>query len=65
MLTDYNKLLDEINNEAFSYVVPDFRLNKCYHKLKALTDAQKIKLNFYVMNAAGLNAMTVKPAMKR
>lgn len=65
VLTDSNKLLDEINNEAFSYVVPDFRLNKCYHKLKALTDTQKIKLNFYVMSAAGLNAMTVKPAMKR
>ena len=46
VLTDYNKLLDEINNEAFSYVVPDFRLNKCYHKLKALTDTQKNKVEF-------------------
>ena len=46
VLTDYNKLLDEINNEAFSYVVPDFRLNKCFNKLENMTAAQKNKVEF-------------------
>lgn len=46
VLTDYNKLLDEINKEDFSYVVPDFRLNKCYNKLETLTDVQKNKVEF-------------------
>lgn len=37
VLTDYNDLLDEVNRDDFSYVVPDFRLNKCFDKLDTMT----------------------------
>lgn len=46
VLTDYNDLLDEVNREEFSYVVPDFRLNKCFDKLDTMTQEQKDKIEF-------------------
>ncbi len=46
VLTDYNDLLDEVNREEFSYVVPDFRLNKCFDKLYTMTNEQKDKIEF-------------------
>ncbi len=46
VLTDFNDLLKEINRNEFSYIVPDFRLNKSFDKLKTLTQSQKAKIEF-------------------
>ncbi len=39
-------------------------MNKVFDKLSTLTGAQKDKVEFYVMNAAGLAAGTGKSVMK-
>ena len=46
VLTDFREFLDEVNREDYRYVVPDFRLNKAFDKLNALTNAQKGKVEF-------------------
>lgn len=46
VITDYEQFKAELNREEFRYVVPDFRLNKQFDKLNALTDAQKQKVEF-------------------
>lgn len=46
VLTDFDDFLAEINREDFSYVVPDFRLNKSFDRLKQLSDRQKDKVEF-------------------
>ena len=46
VITDFEEFVAELNRNEFSYVVPDFRLNKQFGKLNALTDAQKQKVEF-------------------
>ena len=46
VLTDFAQFEQELNREDFCYVVPDFRLNKQFAKLNALTPAQKQKVEF-------------------
>ncbi len=46
VLTDFADLAAELNRPEFSYVVPDFRLNKALDRLDTLTDAQKQKVEF-------------------
>ena len=46
VLTDLRQFLEEVNREEFRYVVPDFRLNKAFDKLSALTQGQKDKVEF-------------------
>ena len=46
VLTDFSQFEDELNRNEFDYVVPDFRLNKNFTQLKALSDAQKQKVEF-------------------
>jgi hypothetical protein len=46
VITDFEQFVTELNRNEFSYVVPDFRLNKQFGKLNALTDAQKQKVEF-------------------
>ena len=46
VLTDFAELEAEVRNEKFRYVVPDFRLNKAFDKLAALTEAEKAKIEF-------------------
>ena len=46
MLTDFRDLENELSRCEFRYVVPDFRLNKAFEKLNALTQAQKDKVEF-------------------
>ncbi len=46
VLTDFQKLVEEINREEFRYVVPDFRLNKSFEKLCTLSEQQKDKVEF-------------------
>lgn len=46
VITDFEMFKAELNREEFRYVVPDFRLNKQFNKLNALTDVQKQKVEF-------------------
>lgn len=46
VLTDFREFENELNREEFRYVVPDFRLNKSFDKLKALSQHQKDKVEF-------------------
>ena len=46
VLTDFKQFEEELNRNEFSYVVPDFRLNKQFVKLNALSQAQKQKVEF-------------------
>lgn len=46
VLTYFGEFENELNREDFRYVVPDFRLNKSFDKLKALSQHQKDKVEF-------------------
>ena len=46
VLTDFAQFDGELKRDEFSYVVPDFRLNKQFAKLNALTPAEKQKVEF-------------------
>ena len=46
VITDFKEFEAELNRDEFRYVVPDFRLNKQFDKLNALTDVQKQKVEF-------------------
>ncbi len=46
VLTRWQDFLRELDREAFSYVVPDFRLNKDFPHLETLTPAQRAKVEF-------------------
>lgn len=46
VLTDFCEFEKELNRKDFRYVVPDFRLNKSFDKLKALSQHQKEKVEF-------------------
>ena len=48
VLTDFDDLRRELDREEFRYVVPDFRLNRAFDRLKMLTNAQKDKAEFLV-----------------
>ena len=59
-------LKTELNREEFRYVVSDFRLNKSFDNLKALSQHQKEKCRiFSAMSAAGLAARTGRNATRR
>ena len=44
--TDFDQFVKETDRNEFKYVVPDFRLNKQFDKLAALTEDQKDKTEF-------------------
>ncbi|CBK73996.1 hypothetical protein CIY_11590 [Butyrivibrio fibrisolvens 16/4] len=46
VMTDFDELEKELNRDDFRFVVPDFRLNKEFEKLTALTSQQKEKVEF-------------------
>ncbi len=46
VLTDFTRFEAELDRDDFHYVVPDFRLNKQFAKLNALSAAQKQKVEF-------------------
>lgn len=46
VLTDFDEFKKELNRPDFEYIVPDFRLNKEFKELGALTDTQKNKVEF-------------------
>ena len=46
VITDFEQFEAELDRDEFRYVVPDFRLNKQFDKLSALTNTQKQKVEF-------------------
>ena len=46
VLTDFRDFRKELEREEFSYVVPDFRLNKRFEELNALSQVHKEKVEF-------------------
>ena len=46
VLTDFDDFRAELNRPEFDFVVPDFRLNKSFDKLKSLSQEQKDKVEF-------------------
>lgn len=46
VLTDFEDFKEEAKREDFSYVVPDFRLNKAFEKLNTLPQENKDKVEF-------------------
>ena len=46
VLTSFYDFTKELEDDDFSYVVPDFRLNKAFSSLKALPDKYKNKVEF-------------------
>ncbi len=46
VLTDFDDFESELNRAEFTYVVPDFRLNKKFDRLALLTQNQKDKVEF-------------------
>ena len=46
VLTDFSQLRCELERPEFSYVVPDFRLNKAFSELNALPQVLKDKVEF-------------------
>lgn len=48
VLTDFADFLNEVKNDDFLYVVPDFRLNKAFDRLNTLPDLQKNEGGIFV-----------------
>ena len=46
VLTDFERFALEVDRDDFLYVVPDFRLNKAFDKLNAMSIRQKGKVEF-------------------
>ena len=46
VLTDFDDFRHELDREEFRYVVPDFRLNKRFEELNALSQVHKDKVEF-------------------
>lgn len=46
VLTDFEDFKEEVKREDFSYVVPDFRLNKAFDRLNTLSQENKDKVEF-------------------
>lgn len=46
VITEFNEFVDELNRDEFSFVVPDFRLNKQCDKLNNLPRDKKDKVEF-------------------
>lgn len=60
VLTDFEDFLNELNRKEFSYVVPDFRLNKCFEKLGNLNGDQKEKVEFLCNECCSFGCMDRK-----
>ena len=46
VLTDFKKFEEELDRRDFRFVVPDFRLNKRFDELNALSEAHKMNVEF-------------------
>ena len=55
VLTDFDRFAEELDREDFRFVVPDFRLNKAFSSLKALSQQQKDKVEFLCNECCGFD----------
>ena len=55
VLTDFDDLEKELSKDEYRYVVPDFRLNKAFEKLKELPEGKKKKLEFLMNECCEFN----------
>lgn len=60
VLTDFTQFQEELNRPEFSYVVPDFRLNKDFANLTTLTQSQKDKVEFLCNECCDINCQQRK-----
>ena len=60
MLTDFADFKTELTRPEFRYVVPDFRLNKCFEKLNELSESQKEKVEFLCNECCDFNCASRK-----
>lgn len=60
VLTDFTQLQEELNRPEFSYVIPDFRLNKDFANLNTLTQSQKDKVEFLCNECCDINCQQRK-----
>ena len=61
VLTDFPALEAELNRPEFRYVVPDFRLNRRFDALNALTQPQKDKVEFLCNECCWFGCTDRKP----
>lgn len=55
VLTEFDQLKNELSKEDFTFVVPDFRLNKKFTELEALSLAEKDKVEFLCNECCWIN----------
>ena len=60
VLTDFAEFKAELVRPEFRYVVPDFRLNKCFEKLSELSELQKAKVEFLCNECCDFNCVARK-----
>lgn len=60
VLTDFSDFEAELNRQDFQFVVPDFRLNKEFAQLDALTQSQKNKVEFLCNECCDFNCKNRK-----
>ena len=60
VLTDFDDFEAELNRPEFDFVVPDFRLNKAFERLKSLTQSQKDKVEFLCNECCDFNCKNRK-----
>lgn len=60
VLTDFNQFETELNRPEFSYIVPDFRLNKDFTHLNKLSQSQKNKIEFLCNECCDFNCQQRK-----
>lgn len=55
VLTDFEDLIKELNRTDFSFIVPDFRLNKDFNNLFSLSSESKNKIEFLINECCWTN----------
>lgn len=60
VLTDFSDFESELNRPDFQFVVPDFRLNKVFDRLEALSQVQKNKVEFLCNECCDFNCQNRK-----
>ena len=60
VITEFDRFVEELDREDFRYVVPDFRLNKEFSSLNALSPEQKKKVEFLCNECCWFNCFDRK-----
>ena len=60
VLTDFDDFIAELERDDFSYVVPDFRLNKSFDRFETLVQPQKDKVEFLCNECCDFGCMERK-----